>query len=99
MQVDYFVRMGRGAYFEVAEASRNAYATLFEQLAKSYQDLVRTLRALRGLPQDILLPAWQGALSLAIDHAVESIGLQCAAVTHAHSTQHVDISAKAASAR
>jgi len=62
VQVDYFVRMGRGAYLEVAEASRSAYAKLFEQLAKSYQDLVRILRALRGLPQDILLPAWQGTV-------------------------------------
>ena len=62
VQVDYFVRMGRGAYLEVAEASRNAYAALFEQLAKSYQDLVRTLRALRRWPQDVLLPAWPSLL-------------------------------------
>ena len=54
--------MGRGAYLEVAEASRSAYAKLFEQLAKSYQDLVRTLRALRGLPEDVLLPAWPATL-------------------------------------
>jgi hypothetical protein len=61
VQVDYFIRMGRGAYLEVAEASRNAYANLFEQLARSYQDLVRTLRALRGVPQDVPLPAWPAA--------------------------------------
>ncbi len=62
VQVDYFIRMGRGAYLEVAEASRNAYAKLFEQLAKSYQDLVRTLRALRGMPEDVLLPAWSASV-------------------------------------
>ena len=48
---DYFIDLGRGAYFEVADASRNAYATLFEQLACSYRELVRTLRALRGTPE------------------------------------------------
>jgi hypothetical protein len=48
---DYFIDLGRGAYFEVADASRNAYATLFEQLACSYHELVRTLRALRGTPE------------------------------------------------
>jgi len=48
---DYFIELGRGAYFEVADASRNAYATLFEQLACSYRELVRTLRALRGTPE------------------------------------------------
>ena len=49
--VDYFIDLGRGAYFEVAQASRNAYANLFEQLARSYRELVRTLRALRTQPQ------------------------------------------------
>jgi hypothetical protein len=44
---DYFIDLGRGAYFEVAQASRNAYAALFEELARSYRELVRTLRALR----------------------------------------------------
>lgn len=48
---DYFIDLGRGAYFEVADASRNAYAALFEQLACSYRELVRTLRALRGTPE------------------------------------------------
>jgi hypothetical protein len=62
VQVDYFIRMGRSAYLEVADASRNAYAALFEQLARSYQDLVRTLRALRGMPQDAPLPAWPALL-------------------------------------
>ena len=57
VQSDYFVNLGRGAYLEVAHASRNAYATLFEQLAYSYQDLVRTLRALRRAPE-VALPAW-----------------------------------------
>ncbi|WP_159016646.1 hypothetical protein [Cognatiluteimonas profundi] len=57
VQGDYFINLGRGAYFEVAQASRNAYATLFEQLAYSYQDLVRTLRALRRAPE-LTLPAW-----------------------------------------
>ena len=55
--IDYFVDLGRGAYFEVADASRNAYAALFEQLARSYRELVRTLRAMRGTPERAL-PAW-----------------------------------------
>ena len=52
--VDYFIDLGRGAYFEVAQASRNAYATLFEQLARSYRELVRTLRALRAVDEPLL---------------------------------------------
>lgn len=55
--IEYFVDLGRGAYFEVADASRNAYAALFEQLARSYRELVRTLRAIRGTPE-LVLPAW-----------------------------------------
>lgn len=46
--VDYFIELGRSAYFGVAEAGRNAYAALFEQLARTYRDLVRTLRAVRS---------------------------------------------------
>jgi hypothetical protein len=49
VSADYFVDLGRGAYFEVAQASRNAYAALFEELARSYRELVRTLRALRSM--------------------------------------------------
>ena len=52
--IDYFIDLGRGAYFEVAQASRNAYAGLFEQLARSYRELVRTLRALRTNPEPML---------------------------------------------
>ncbi len=54
---DYFVDLGRSAYAEVAEASRNAYAALFEQLARTYRELVQTLFALRGTPE-LWLPAW-----------------------------------------
>lgn len=54
---DYFIDLGRGAYFEVAGASRNAYAALFEQLARGYRELVCTLRAVRGSPQ-VQLPPW-----------------------------------------
>jgi hypothetical protein len=46
VDVDYFVGLGRGAYMGVAEASRAAYAQLFEHLARAYRDLVRTLLAL-----------------------------------------------------
>lgn len=45
--VDYFIDLGRSAYLGVAETGRNVYAALFEQLARTYRDLVRTLRALR----------------------------------------------------
>ena len=62
--IDYFIDLGRGAYFEVAQASRNAYASLFELLARSYHELVRTLRALRATPA-LLLPASRGLSSLA----------------------------------
>ena len=63
VQADYFIEMGRGAYLEVAEASRHAYATLFEQLARSYRELVRTLRAMRASP-DVPLPAWDDAAAM-----------------------------------
>jgi len=56
--IDYFIDLGRAAYLEVAQASRNAYASLFEQLARSYRELVRTLRALRATPE-MLLPRAQ----------------------------------------
>ena len=46
VDVDYFVGLGRGAYMGVAEASRAAYAQLFEHLARAYRQLVRTLSAL-----------------------------------------------------
>ena len=52
--VDYFIDLGRGAYLEVAQASRDAYAALFEQLARSYRELVRTLRAMRTTPGPVL---------------------------------------------
>lgn len=45
--VDYFTELGRGAYQGIAEAGRSAYAALFAQLAASYGELVRTLRAVR----------------------------------------------------
>lgn len=46
--VDCFVELGRGAYREVAEASRGAYAALFGQLAEGY----------RGCWAPRLLQAW-----------------------------------------
>src|SRR5690606_1348997 len=56
VSVDYFVDLGRGAYREVAEASRAAYAALFDQLAEGYRELVEVLRGLRGEPR--LPHAW-----------------------------------------
>ena len=53
---DYFIDLGRGAYHEAAEASRNAYAALFEQLARSYRELVRILHCVREAPE-LVLPA------------------------------------------
>lgn len=45
--VDYFVDVGRSAYLSIADAGRSAYAAMFGQLATSYLELVRTLRAVR----------------------------------------------------
>lgn len=45
--VDYFTDLGRSAYMGIADAGRSAYAALFAQLAESYGELVRTLRAVR----------------------------------------------------
>lgn len=53
---EYFIDLGRGAYHEAAEASRNAYAALFEQLARSYRELVRILHCVREAPE-LALPA------------------------------------------
>ena len=53
---DYFIDLGRGAYHEAAEASRNAYAALFEELARSYRELVRILHCVREAPE-LVLPA------------------------------------------
>lgn len=46
--VDYFIELGRSAYLSIAEAGRSAYAALFAQMAASYVELVRTLRAVRA---------------------------------------------------
>jgi hypothetical protein len=59
VNADYFIELGRGAYFDVAQASRNAYAALFEELARSYRELVRTLRALRPVDAPPL-HGWRG---------------------------------------
>ena len=50
VSVDYFIDIGRSAYFGAAHASRQAYASLYEQLAHSYRELVRTLNAMREVP-------------------------------------------------
>lgn len=47
VDVRYFIDIGRSAYAGIADAGRNAYATLFAQLADSYGELVCTLRAVR----------------------------------------------------
>ena len=57
--VDYFIDLGRSAYLDIADAGRSAYAGLFAQLAHSYEELVRTLRAVR--PQAWELPGWSPA--------------------------------------
>jgi hypothetical protein len=51
--VDYFMDLGRSAYLAIADAGRSAYAAMFAQLAMSYVELVRTLRAVR--PTDVEL--------------------------------------------
>lgn len=48
--VDYFIDIGRSAYLGAAAASRQAYAALYEQLARSYRELVGTLNAVRACP-------------------------------------------------
>lgn len=50
VSVDYFITIGCSAYQGVADAARQAYAALYEQLARSYRELVRTLNAVRSLP-------------------------------------------------
>ena len=47
VSVDYFIAVGRGAYLGVADATRQAYATLYTQLANGYRELVDTLDAMR----------------------------------------------------
>ncbi|MFC4726934.1 hypothetical protein [Coralloluteibacterium thermophilus] len=49
VSVDYFVELGRGAYLDVASASRAAYAALYAQLADGYRELVEVLRGVREL--------------------------------------------------
>lgn len=48
--VEYFIDLGRGAYRDVADASRAGYAELFALLSRTYHGLVRTLQAVRALP-------------------------------------------------
>ncbi len=63
--VDYFTELGRSAYRGIADAGRSGYAALFAQLAATYGELVRTLRALRV--DRLALPAWVDGLPVA-DH-------------------------------
>lgn len=56
VSTDYFIELGRSAYFGVADTGRSAYAALFEQLAQSYRVLVRTLRAVRKDAPPLLAP-------------------------------------------
>ncbi|HET7330577.1 hypothetical protein [Dyella sp.] len=48
VSVDYFIDIGRSAYQGVADVTRQTYAALYAQLARSYGELVRTLSAIRG---------------------------------------------------
>ena len=48
--VDYFVALGHSAYQGVADAARHASASLYAHLARGYRELVRTLAAIRTLP-------------------------------------------------
>ncbi|WP_049623045.1 hypothetical protein [Frateuria defendens] len=50
VSVDYFIDIGRSAYQGAADATRQAYASLYAQLARSYRELVETLGAMRALP-------------------------------------------------
>ncbi|MEI7037158.1 hypothetical protein [Fulvimonas yonginensis] len=50
VSVEYFIDLGRSAYQGVADASRQAYAALYAQLARSYLELVATLNAMRSAP-------------------------------------------------
>jgi hypothetical protein len=56
VSVDYFISIGRSAYQGVADATRQTYAELYEQLARGYRELVRTLNAMRTLPSLAELP-------------------------------------------
>lgn len=54
VSVGYYVDIGRAAYQGVADAGRRATAALYEQLAQSYRELVRTLSAMRRLESAML---------------------------------------------
>ena len=47
VSVEYFIDIGRSAYLGVADVTRQAYAALYAQLARSYGELVHTLSAIR----------------------------------------------------
>ena len=54
VSVGYYIDIGRAAYQGVADAGRRATAALYEQLAQSYRELVRTLSAMRRLESAML---------------------------------------------
>lgn len=56
VSVDYFIAIGRSAYQGVADATRQAYAELYEQLAFGYRELVHTLDAMRRLSKASAVP-------------------------------------------
>jgi len=55
VSVGYYIDIGRAAYQGVADTSRRAYAALYEQLAASYRELVRTLSTMRRLDVPVML--------------------------------------------
>lgn len=55
VSVDYFIAIGRSAYQGVADATRQAYAALYGELAHHYGELVGTLSAVRGLSKAPIL--------------------------------------------
>jgi hypothetical protein len=59
VSIDYFLTLGHGAYRELAALCRNAYAELFAQLARHYEQLVQVLRGVRAapLPATVIAPS------------------------------------------
>ena len=58
VSADYFATLGCGAYYGVAESTRDGYAALFAELASAFDAMVRVLGALPRQGVIALPQAW-----------------------------------------
>jgi hypothetical protein len=78
VRIGYFVRMGRGAYLQLAEALNQSAANLYNNLAAAFvmmMDVLQSMRELQGMHPESLSPleAMDLVLDSGSDNALKSL--------------------------